>query len=151
MAKSLPMLGTFSSYVASILEIPSYLYIFCTRILNSRDNKEVCFTYKFLGSYSNPRGLGCVHNTERALALPSAKPSLPRGLQRGEPLNVPKMSLFFEKISGKNVTFWGHLGVPPVVAPEGGSTLMRAKPRLSQCCVRIRAPEGSEDSRENYK
>ena len=98
MAKFSPTLGTFSSYIASILEIPSYLYIFCTRILNSRDNKEVCFPCKFLGNHSNPRGFGCARNTERALALPSAKPSLPRGLQRGEPPNVHKILLFFPKI-----------------------------------------------------
>ena len=32
MAKSSPMPGTYSSYVASILKIPSYLYIACTCI-----------------------------------------------------------------------------------------------------------------------
>ena len=90
------MLETFSSYVTSILKIPSYLYIPCTRIMNFRDNKEVCSTYKFLGSHSNPRGLECAHNTERASALPSAKLSLPRRLQRGEPPNIPKKSLFSE-------------------------------------------------------
>ena len=36
-------------------------------------------------------------NTELRLALPSAKPSLPRGLLRGEPPNVPKkLPMFFE-------------------------------------------------------
>ena len=39
-------------------------------------------------------------NTEVCLVLPSAKPSLPRGLLRGEPLNVPKnRQRFFQKIS----------------------------------------------------
>ena len=37
-------------------------------------------------------------NTEVRLALPSAKPSLPRGLLRGEPPNVPKnRQCFFKK------------------------------------------------------
>ena len=37
-------------------------------------------------------------NTEVGLALPSAKPSLHRGLLRGEPPNVPKkLPTFFEK------------------------------------------------------
>ena len=34
-------------------------------------------------------------NTEVRLALPSAKPSLPRGLLRGGPPNVPKNANFF--------------------------------------------------------
>ena len=39
-------------------------------------------------------------NTEVRLALPSAKPSLPRGLLWGEPPTVPKKSpMFFRKIS----------------------------------------------------
>ena len=36
-------------------------------------------------------------NTEVRLALPSAKPSLPRGLLRGEPPNVPKIANIFSK------------------------------------------------------
>ena len=37
-------------------------------------------------------------DTEVRLALPSAKPSLPRGLLRGEPPNIPKnRQRFFEK------------------------------------------------------
>ena len=35
-------------------------------------------------------------------------------------------------------TFWGHSGVPPVIAPEGGLVLPRAKPSLTQCYVRVR-------------
>ena len=30
-------------------------------------------------------------------------------------------------------TFWGRSGVPPVVAPEGGSALPRVKPSVPQC------------------
>jgi len=55
------------------------------------------------------------------------------------------------KFSEKKVTFWGRLGVPPVVASEGGSALPKVKPRLSQCCAHIRAPEGLNDSREICK
>jgi len=29
--------------------------------------------------------------------------------------------------------FWGHSGVPPVVAPEGGVALPRVKPGVPQC------------------
>ena len=36
-------------------------------------------------------------NTEVRLALPSAKPSLPRGLLWGEPPNVPKNANVFSK------------------------------------------------------
>ena len=64
MAKSSPTLGIYNSYVASILSISSYLSIVRTRIL------------------SFPRARMCA-NTEVCSALPSAKPSLPRGLLRG--------------------------------------------------------------------
>ena len=37
---------------------------------------------------------------------------------------------YFEKTLA---TFWGRSGVPPVVAPEGGLALPRAKPSLPQC------------------
>ena len=48
---------------------------------------------------SGPSGARMRTNTEVHLALPSAKPSLPRGLLRGEPPNVPKKSpRFFRKI-----------------------------------------------------
>src|SRR6185312_16768535 len=47
---------------------------------------------------SGPSGARMRTNTEVHLALPSAKPSLPRGLLRGEPPNVPKnRQRFFEK------------------------------------------------------
>ena len=49
---------------------------------------------------SGPSGARMRTNTEVRLALPSAKPSLPRGLLRGEPPNVPKnRQRFFRKIS----------------------------------------------------
>ena len=45
-----------------------------------------------------PSGVRIRTNTEVRLALPSAKPSLPRGLLRGKPPNVPKnRQCFFEK------------------------------------------------------
>src|SRR6185503_10431919 len=48
---------------------------------------------------SGPSGARMRMNTEVHLALPSAKPSLPQGLLRGEPPNVPKKSpKFFRKI-----------------------------------------------------
>ena len=45
-------------------------------------------------------------NTEVRLALPSAKPSLPRGLLRGEPPNVPKkVANIFRNISVSTLSF----------------------------------------------
>ena len=45
-------------------------------------------------------------NTEVRSALPSAKPSLPRGLLRWEPPNVPKKSpMFFRNISVSILSF----------------------------------------------
>ena len=50
-----------------------------------------------LGTLRTLEGSGRT-NTEVRLALPSAKPSLPRGLLRGKPPNVPKnRQRFFEK------------------------------------------------------
>ena len=47
---------------------------------------------------SEPSGARMRTNTEESLALPSVNPSLPRGILRGEPPNVPKASSpFFEK------------------------------------------------------
>ena len=47
---------------------------------------------------SGPSGARICTNTEVRLALPSAKPSLPRGLLQGKPPNVPKnRQRFFEK------------------------------------------------------
>ena len=49
---------------------------------------------------SGPSGARTRTNTKVRLALPLAKPSLPRGLLRGEPPNVHKKSpIFFRKIS----------------------------------------------------
>ena len=45
-------------------------------------------------------------NTEVRQALPSAKPSLPRGLLRGEPPNVPKnRQCFFEKFPSLSFSY----------------------------------------------
>ena len=45
-------------------------------------------------------------NTEVRLALPSAKPRLPRGILRGEPPNVPKKSpMFFRNTSVSTLSF----------------------------------------------
>ena len=44
-----------------------------------------------------PSGARIRTNTEVHLALPSAKPSLPRGLLRGKPPNVPKIVNVFSK------------------------------------------------------
>ena len=63
----------------------------------SRNNKGVCFTCFNFWEPSGPSGVRMRTNTEVRLALPSAKPSLPRGLLRGEPPNVPKNhQCFFE-------------------------------------------------------
>ena len=47
---------------------------------------------------SGPLGARMRTNTDVRLALPSVKPSLPRALLLGEPLNVPKnANVFFKK------------------------------------------------------
>ena len=80
------------------MKFQTLLYTVYTRI--SRNNKAVQFTYLFSGNLSRPSGAWMRTNTEVCLAFPSAKPSLPRGLLRGEPPNVPKKSpTFFRKIS----------------------------------------------------
>src|SRR6185295_1585398 len=46
---------------------------------------------------------------------------------------------YFEKTLA---TFWGRSGVPPVVAPEGGSALPRVKPSVPPCSF-APSPRGS--------
>ena len=58
----------------------------------SRGNKKYALLI-YLWELSEPSGARMRTNTEVHSALPSAKPSLPRGLLRGEPLNVPKLEL----------------------------------------------------------
>ena len=60
---------------------------------------------------SGPSGARMRTNTEVRLALPSAKPSLTRGLLRGEPPNVPKnCQRFFEKFPSLNFSYtWKKL------------------------------------------
>ena len=55
---------------------------------------------------------------------------------------------FFRK---RNMIFWGRLGVPPIVAPEGGSVLARAKPRLTQYCARAFEPLRVRATPEEFK
>ena len=47
---------------------------------------------------SEPLGAQTRTNTEVDLALPSVKPSLPRGYNVGNPPNVPKNATIFRKI-----------------------------------------------------
>ena len=55
---------------------------------------------------SEPSGARMRTNTEVRLALPSAKPSLSRGLLRGEPPNVPKnRQSFFEKFPSLSFSY----------------------------------------------
>jgi len=55
---------------------------------------------------SGPSGARMRTNTEVRLALPSAKPSLPRGLLRGEPSNFPKnRQRFFEKFPSLSFSY----------------------------------------------
>ena len=63
--------------------------------------------YLFIFSeLSGPSGARMRTNTEVRSALPSPKPSLPRGLLRGEPPNVPKKSpMFFQNISVSTLSF----------------------------------------------
>ena len=81
------------------LEFQAICTSFVLAFTISRNNKGVCFTCLFFGELSGPSRARKRTNTEVRLALPSAKPSLPRGLLRGEPPNVPKKlpMFFFEK------------------------------------------------------
>ena len=55
---------------------------------------------------SGPSGARMRMNTKVRLDLPSAKPSLPRGLLRGEPPNVPKnRQCFFEKFPSLSFSY----------------------------------------------
>src|SRR6185312_13719916 len=93
------------------LEISSFLYI----CLYSHLQFPEIIKYALLVYFWEPSGPSKARmraNSEVRSALPSAKSSLPRGLLRGEPSNVPKKSpMFFEifpsrpqasRILGKN-------------------------------------------------
>ena len=45
-------------------------------------------------------------------------------------------------------TFWGRSGVPPVVAPEGGSAFAEGKAERTSALARIRSLEGPEGSQK---
>ena len=114
-----------------------------------RNNKGVRFTYLFFWELSRPSGARMRTNTEVRLVLPSAKPSLPRELLRGEPPNVPKNhQRFFEKFPSLSFSYiWkktdarhkqlrygaGRVVGPPT--PPGYGTPLTT-PRLS--CLRTR-------------
>ena len=51
----------------------------------------------------------------------------------------------------KNMTFWGCFGGSPIVTPEGGSVLSRAKPRLTQCYARVPEPLRVRVTPEEFK
>ena len=120
MAKSSPMLGTYSSYVTSILRVPSYLYIVCTRIFftfvtlefqdrpvfvhhllhSPRNNKGVCFTCLFFVNLPDPRGLGCARTLRYAWLYPRQSQASLRGYNGDNPRTSPKnRQCFFRKIS----------------------------------------------------
>ena len=64
----------------------------------SRSNKEYALPV-YLWELFEPSGVRTRTNTEVRSALPSAKPSLPRELLRGEPPNVPEIANVFSKSS----------------------------------------------------
>ena len=102
---------------------------------------------------SGPSGARKRTNTEVCLALPSAKPSLPRGLLRGEPPNVPKkvtnvFSKYFrldpkllvslEKMDArhKQLRYGAGRVVGPPTPPGYGTPLTT----LCLCCLRTQIP-----------
>ena len=109
---------------------------------------------------SGPSGARRHTKTEVCLALPSAKPSLPRGLLRGEPPNVPKnRQCFFEKFPSLSFLYtwkkwtrgisnygtgpaepWGRLRLRDTAPPHNPTpkSLMNAKflVEVYQSCIR---------------
>jgi len=104
-AKSSPTLGIYNSYVASIPRISSFLYI----CLYSHLQFPEIIKYALLVYFWEPSGPSKARmraNTEVCSALPSATPSLPGGLLRGEPPNVPKkVANVFRNISVSTLSF----------------------------------------------
>ena len=97
-------------HTAATLLLPLEFRPICTSFVLAfsifRNNKEVRFTCLFFSEPSEPSKARMRTNTEVRLVLPSAKPSLPRGLLRGEPPNVPKkLPMFFRNISISTLSF----------------------------------------------
>ena len=99
MVKFSPTLGTFSSYIASILEIPSYLYIVCICTCISQSNKEYALHIYFLGTFRTLGGSDAhEHQGRLGFTLGKAKP--PSGATTGGTPECPqKRQCFFEKNS----------------------------------------------------
>ena len=72
---------------------------------------------------------------------PAARPiPFPSRLRLASALSKYTRNLDSE-IFRKNIgDFWGHSGVPPIVAPEGGLALPRVKPSLPQCSCTSEPP-----------
>ena len=86
MAKSSLMLGTYNSYIASILRVPSYSYIVRTR-----------FTYLFFGNLLDPRGLGCTRTLRYAWLYPWQSQASLGATTGGTPERPQKSPTFFRK------------------------------------------------------
>jgi len=84
---------------------PQSSELFVHRLYSHFRFPEIIKKYALLVYFWEPSGPSRARmrtNTEVSLALPSAKPSLPRGLLRGEPPNVPKnRQHFFEKFPSR--------------------------------------------------
>ena len=96
-AKSSPTLGTYSSYVASILRVPSY---FVHHLYSHFRFPKIINEYTLLVYFWEPSGPSKARmrtNTKVRLALPSAKPSLPRGYYGANPRTFPKIANVFSK------------------------------------------------------
>ena len=109
-------------------------------------------------------------NTEVCLALPSAKPSLPRGLLRGNPERPQKSPMFFRNISVSTLSFsdtwkkrtrgvsnygtgptesWGRLRLRDMAPPSPPYTYVayeREIPRRSSSKSRTRTRKWSKEN-----
>ena len=63
----------------------------------SRNNKEVRFTYCFLGNLPDPRGLGCARTLRYAWLYPRQSQASLGGYYRGNPRTSPKSHQCFSK------------------------------------------------------
>ena len=133
------MLGIYSSYVASILRVPSYLYIVCTRIYDfPKTIKEYALLVYFLGTFRTLGGSEAhEHLGMPGFTLGKAKP--PSGATTGgtperpqksptffrKKTSVSKLLVHLEKMDArhKQLRYGAGRAVGPPTPPEYGTPL----------------------------
>ena len=137
------------------LEFQAFCTFVRTRIFKF---PEIVKKYALLVYFWEPSGPSRARmrtNTDVHLALPSAKPSLPRGLLRGEPPNVPKnRQRFFKKFPSLSFSYtwkkmdarhkhygtgpaesWGHLRLRDTAPPSPPYTYVAYERELPRRCL----------------